>query len=156
MAERPVTTQQSTGTGRPRISDLHKPHSREVHSSMDRARCDINDQPELTNSPELPKKKTRFTFVSERVDQSTFSPEDSSRMSPATRRLFEHTKITKDSLEKIQESLNEDLNDMDQVRLRVLKPQALHSVDWFLKPSLDTQPRFAVSERKFNPHLFLF
>jgi len=60
--------------------------------------------------------------------------------------LFKGAKITKETLNNIQETLNEEIDDIQQVQLRVLEPDATNRVEWFLKKDLDSYPRYAVSE----------
>ena len=75
--------------------------------------------------------------------------------------LFKGAKITKETLNNIQgklrhsifnnflETLNEEIDDIQQVQLRVLEPDATNRVEWFLKKDLDSYPRYAVSESTY-------
>jgi hypothetical protein len=82
--------------------------------------------------------------------------------------LFKGAKITKETLNNIQgklrhsifnnflETLNEEIDDIQQVQLRVLEPDATNRVEWFLKKDLDSYPRYAVSESTYSSMFTVF
>ena len=82
--------------------------------------------------------------------------------------LFKGAKITKETLNNIQgklrhrifnnflETLNDEIDDIQQVQLRVLEPDATNRVEWFLKKDLDSYPRYAVSESTYSPMFTVF
>ena len=49
------------------------------------------------------------------------------------------------------DKLTSELDDIEQVKLRLVAPDATNNSQWFLKPDLVVHPRYAVSERKLSP-----
>jgi len=50
------------------------------------------------------------------------------------------------------ERLTDNLDEIEQVKLRLIEPEATNLIEWFLKPDLNSYPRYAVSESKNHPH----
>jgi len=57
------------------------------------------------------------------------------------KRLF-NDNIPKD----VEHKLTSELDDIEQVKLRLVAPDATNNSQWFLKPDLVVHPRYAVSE----------
>ena len=64
--------------------------------------------------------------------------------------MIQACKVSTQSNKTVVEKLNENFDDIQQVTMRLVKPELTNTPEWFLKHDLVTHPRFAHSRKSIS------